>query len=431
MKDTPRAEQVYELLVSDDDARACKDIDENACQVVPGNFLLLLIGQWLTKLSDTFSSAKLVLPWLLSSAGVPAFFSGLLVPIRESGSLLPQLAIASVMRSYPVRKWFLVLGGVLQGVGLLALAAAAATLTGSSAGWAIVAALVVIRLARGFSSVASKDVTGKTIPKTRRGSLNGISASAAGVATLGLGVALLFNLSQADDWLIPLLIAAAAATFLSSLVFARVQEYEGATSGGANGFKAALDSAGILITDADFRRFITVRALMMSSGLCAPFFILLAQQAQDSRGILSLGMFIVVSGLASLCSGFIWGRLSDLSSRTVMQITAAATAAICAVAAVVSEHPSLSVYLLLGLYFLLSVIHEGVRVGRKTYVLDMAGGQKRTDYVSVGNTLIGVLLLITGVLSAGVAHLSLTWVLTGFALMSGAGFLLSFRLRPV
>ena len=95
-----RADQVYDFLINEDDARACKDIEDSACREVPGNFMLLLAGQWFTKLSDTFASAKLVLPWLLSSAGVPAFFAGLLVPIRESGSLLPQLAIASVMRAY-------------------------------------------------------------------------------------------------------------------------------------------------------------------------------------------------------------------------------------------------------------------------------------------------------------------------------------------
>lgn len=426
-----RAEQVYEFLVSEDDARACKDIEDSACREVPGNFMLLLAGQWFTKLSDTFASAKLVLPWLLSSAGVPAFFSGLLVPIRESGSLLPQLAIASVMRSYPVRKWFLVLGGFLQGGGLLLMALAAVTLEGSAAGWAIVASLVVISLARGFSSVASKDVTGKTIPKSRRGRLNGVSASAAGVATFGLGAAFLFNLSEADSWLIPLLIAAAVVSCLSALVYSRVNEYEGATSGGENGMKQALKSASILVTDTDFRRFITVRALMMSSGLSAPFFIVLAQQAEDDKGILSLGMFILVSGVASISSGFIWGRLSDLSSRSVMQITAAGTALTCVAGALISELPSLSVYWLLALYFLLSVIHEGVRVGRKTYVLDMAGGEKRTDYVSVGNTLIGVLLLIIGLLSAAIASLSLTWVLAGFAVMSGIGFLLGFRMKDV
>ena len=47
-------------------------------------------------------------------------------------------------------------------------------------------------------------------------------------------------------------------------------------------------------------------------------------------------------------------------------------------------------------YFALSVAHSGVRVGRKTYVVDLATGNKRTDYVAISNTVIGVCLLLVG-----------------------------------
>jgi hypothetical protein len=47
-------------------------------------------------------------------------------------------------------------------------------------------------------------------------------------------------------------------------------------------------------------------------------------------------------------------------------------------------------------FFVLGVAHAGVRAGRKTYLVDLAGGVKRTDYVAVSNTLIGVVLLVVG-----------------------------------
>ena len=40
--------------------------------------------------------------------------------------------------------------------------------------------------------------------------------------------------------------------------------------------------------------------------------------------------------------------------------------------------------------------HSGVRVGRKTYVVDLATGNQRTDYVAISNSVIGVLLLVVG-----------------------------------
>ena len=51
-------------------------------------------------------------------------------------------------------------------------------------------------------------------------------------------------------------------------------------------------------------------------------------------------------------------------------------------------------------YFTLSIAHSGVRVGRKTYVVDLATGNKRTDYVAISNTVIGVLLLLVGSVGA-------------------------------
>ena len=42
------------------------------------------------KLADLLISAKTTLPWLLASLGAPTWIVSLLVPIRESGSLIPQ-----------------------------------------------------------------------------------------------------------------------------------------------------------------------------------------------------------------------------------------------------------------------------------------------------------------------------------------------------
>jgi hypothetical protein len=42
------------------------------------------------------------------------------------------------------------------------------------------------------------------------------------------------------------------------------------------------------------------------------------------------------------------------------------------------------------LFCLLSITHQGVRLWRKTYVVDMVEGNRRTDYVAVGNTLMSI-----------------------------------------
>jgi hypothetical protein len=61
-----------------------------------------------------------------------------------------------------------------------------------------------------------------------------------------------------------------------------------------------------------------------------------------------------------------------------------------------------------------------VRAGRKTYLVDMAGGTKRTDYVAVSNSVIGLVLLGTGLLLGALSFLSphaLILVLSGFGMV--------------
>ena len=78
-----------------------------------------------SKIADGLANAKLTLAWVLTALGAPPFLIGMLVPVRESLSLLPQLLVASAMRRTPVRKWFWVAGSVLQGLAVSGIAALA------------------------------------------------------------------------------------------------------------------------------------------------------------------------------------------------------------------------------------------------------------------------------------------------------------------
>ena len=81
-----------------------------------------------------------------------------------------------------------------------------------------------------------------------------------------------------------------------------------------------------------------------------------------------------------------------------------------------------SVWLYAGSFFLLALVHTGVRVGRKTYVIDMAEPEQVTDYVAVSNTVMGVLLLVTGAVNAALALLGTEVALLFLALLGIAGF---------
>ncbi len=72
-------------------------------------------------------------------------------------------------------------------------------------------------------------------------------------------------------------------------------------------------------------------------------------------------------------------------------------------------------------YLLLALIHTGVRVARKTYIVDMAPGDRRTEYVAVANTAMGALLLGAGAVSSVLALLGAELALVFLALLGAAG----------
>jgi hypothetical protein len=430
-----RVERAYQLLVNEEDARVCTDIDDQACMLVPGNFLLQVITQFFTKLGDAIANPKTVLAWMLSALGAPGVFTAFLVPIRESGSLIPQLVIASYVRLQTIRKWTFVVGCVLQALAVFGMAGVAVSLSGTAAGVGLLGMLILFSLARGLCSVASKDVLGKTVPKTRRGRVSGWSEFLAGLVTIGIGVLLLLDLREADDMgaYMILLAVAGGLWLLAAGSYALIRELPGATQGGGNAIIEGIKRLRLLNTDKPFRHFVIARSLLLCSALSAPFFIMLAHEKTEGA-LLVLGLFVVADGLASLVSAPFWGRFADSSSRRVM-IIAGASAGLTGVLLVVVVYafPALaaSQWLYPAFFFILAIAHAGVRLGRKTYIVDLAGGNKRTDYVSVSNTVIGVVLLLAGSIGALTAILPLTVVILVLAAMGISGAILSARLPEV
>lgn len=430
----PKLEKVYEYLINDEDARACRAISDSACKVVPGNFIKMVVAQFFTKLGDALINPKVTLPWIMQSIGVPASFIAWLVPIRESGSLIPQLAIASLIRQMPLRKWPWVVGALIQSLSVLGIGLVALLFTGATAGTLIILLLVIFSLARGLSSVAAKDVLGKTIPKKQRGQVNGWSSSSSGLVTLLL--AGVMAISYFVDWqgngvfYALSLIGAAAVWLLGAGVFSLIKEEQGETDGGKNGLLEALKQCRLLWTDKVFFQFVLARTLLLSTALSAPYYVLLAHQKIGNQMWL-LALFMFASGMASLCSGPFWGRFADQSSRKVMMLGASLSGLIgiglFVIAQLAPQWLALSGFLPI-LYFGICIAHDGVRVGRKTYLVDMSEGNTRTTYVAVSNTVIGVMLLLMSFLGLLTELLALPSLIVLFAVFTFVGVLVTNKL---
>jgi len=393
-----------------------------------------LVANALQATGDQVINAKTVLPWLFAALGVPSGFTAMLVPIREAGSMLPQAALVPWVERTRRRRYLWVLGAAGQAVAAGAMAFAAATLSGAVAGFVVLAALTLFSLSRALCSLAGKDVLGRTVPQGERGQINGLATVLSGAVaiTLGLGIRLLGGESSNPAVLAVLLAVAAVLWLLALTVFAGIREPH--VDLGRSEARAgwARQSLRLFREDRTFARFVTARALLLVSALSPPFVVALAAEA-GGVSLSGLGPFIIAQGVASLIGGRIFGRLADRNSRDLMTWGAAAASALLTAFLLLLLVPAVrdSWVIYPVTYLLLALIHTGVRVARKTYVVDMAEGDQRTEYVAVSNTAMGLILLAAGALSGGLALLGGEVALIFLAVLGLAGVVVSRTLPNV
>ena len=398
-----------------------------------------IVAQFLSKLGDALASPKTVLPWVLGAMGAPVFMVGLLVPLRESMSMVPQVLLSGVVAR--AERYYVIwcTASVAQGVFVILIGITAFVLEGAAGGWVLITLLLFFSLCRCLASIASKLVLAKTIPKTLRGQTTGISASAAGIIAIVLGI-LFYNgvFSPASGApgvgiLAGVLVVAGICWMTAAYVFAFVPESRSSTKETAAASDTFFKRYKPLLGDNTFRRFVIARALFLTTALSAPYYILLATQEADASFEM-LGLFILASGMASLVVGPIWGVLSDWSSRRVMILAAvgAGGTGLVVFGLRFSQSTVLhSLWLLPSLYFLLELFYQGVRIGRKTYIVDAAPKEQRVAYVTASNTLIGILLLFIGATNAVVGNVSAHWIILVFSLLSLFGCYFAWRLPEV
>lgn len=417
-------DRVYDFVAGEEDERSCEAIPESACENVPESFLLNAASGALTKLADQLASPGLVLAWILSAIGAPAFWAGLLVPVREAGAMAPQLVIAGRIRAYATRKWFWVAAAIIQSASLGLIAISVWTLPPAAAGAAVVGFLLVFSIARGVASISFKDVVAKTIPKRRRGRLLAIRATAGGILAVAAGAALRFLGDENDIDILLALVCLAAALWLSAAgFFGAIPEQKGATDGGRNAIKEAAAGWRILRQNRGLVLFITARSLLaLGVALATPYFALLAYNRTDGAAA-NLALLLIASSLAGVLSSPVWGWMADLSSRRVIMLAAlvgaAASAAALALAFIETGPWTAALFALA--FVVLGLAQAGLRLGRKTYLVDGAPEKDRPTYVAVANTIIGLVTIAGGALGFLAQGVSVTAVVALLLALTLAG----------
>ena len=317
-----------------------------------------------------------------------------------------------------------------QALASAGIALSALLLEGSALGIAVIVLLAVHAVFRSICSIAGKDVQGRTISKGHRGDITGRATALAGGFTLAIGLALSFIPNELPQWSLAALLAGGASMWaLASLVFMRIDEPTPDTdTSNGQGFH---DMWKLVTSDRDLQRFLIVRSLMLVTALSTPFIVVLG--SREGADLTGLGAFIVASGGASLLGARISGRLSDKSSKRTMAWAAgfASTVLILLVASAQLVDDTINAWVMPLGFFLVNLAHTAVRVSRKTYLVDMADGDRRTMITGAANTVMGIVLLVVGAISSAVALLGPQAALIFLAVVGYAGVFGAANLKEV
>lgn len=420
------AEQLFEAVVGD--AEETGGLSARAAAEEPGNFLRHAGALSASKIADGLVDPKLVLSWLLTQLGAGAALTGLLVPVREAGALLPQLVTSDAIRALPRRKWAWVAGSLGQAVATLGIVLVGLTLDGPLAGALIVGLLALLAVSRSVCSVSYKDILAKTVGKSRRGTAKGVAGTVASAGVFVFALALLLGLGERTQLVIGALVVAAAGWAIAAAVMSMIREE--AQPAGAAG-PAPLSQLSLLHSRPQLARFVAARMALMGTALAPPYLVMLAPGGAGAA-VEALGALVLASSAAAFLSSYVWGRLSDRSARRVLILSGLAGAA--ALGAALAVHwagiGQTSWAMPLALFALMLAYH-GVRSGRSTYLVDMAPKADRAAYTAVANTVVGLGLLAGGGAVAGLAALSVPLAIGVFAVLSLLGSGLALGLEEV
>lgn len=426
-------QRALEFVFGEGADRVCRDIPEEACDEQPRNLTLHLASLTSTKTGDGIVDPKLVLSWLVGALGGSGVAIGLLVPLRESLALLPQLFIGHRVRYRSTRKQVWAAASFVQGASVAGMGIAALALPGAAAVWSIVALVAVFATGRSAASVSYKDVLGKTVSKSKRGTVTGTAASISSAVVLALGAGVAWGAIPLSVTTIGigLLVAAGLWTF-AGVLFLQLTEADGATEGGVDGLAAALRNLRLLRDDPQLGRFVATRSLLTVTAIAPPYLLSLTRGSGSELG--SLGPFVVASSVATIVGGRLWGRLSDRSSRQVLIGAGGASTMLFTFAAVgVAATPELLAkpWIAAVLLFLVVLAYQGVRLGRSTHLVDMANEDQRAVYTAVSNTIVGLVILATGVFGVVSEIAGLGAVFAVFAVLSALAVLVGRGLEEV
>lgn len=358
------------------------------------NFKFGVFNGWLVLMADGLMNPSIVIAAFATQLGASNLTIGLIPALSAGMWFLPQLYVASIVRSYP-RKLpvynkmanirtimymclaltsflFISHPSLLLGLFLLCIA-------GSS-------------LAAGITGLPWLEVVSKIIPQQERPLFFGIRNLGGGVLAFGAGILVRFIMDSdlAFPYNYSLIFFLGGLIYTAGYaVFGRVQEPDEPVQPRTNVFEDIRNIPNMLRKDPHMRRFLVARALVAIGGIAEPFFAVYALKNLHIEPTFIGYFLMVIAGVVPL-SNLFWTWIgTDKGSRRVMRI-ATSIALLAPIVALLTPPDKPAMYLLV--FMLYSMAQQGYGLAFGSYTLNISPAHDRSRYLGTMNTLMAFMV---------------------------------------
>ena len=373
------------------------------------SFVLGILNGTAFGFAEALIDPPVVLTWFISQLTSSNLLIGLVAPLGNAGWFLPQIFVSTRIQRMRRTMPAYVVAAVIRTVAWLVLAAAVWMVDDPTLLLVSFFALYSIaRVSSGLGGLSFFDVIAKTVPARRRGSFFAWRQLVGGVLGLGGGwiVKTILNSPALPfpDGHASLFLIYCVGMALGMLAFALVREPPGVVSAGPVTMDDQLRRSRRLVrADPVYRRYMAARLALGLTSVALPFYGVYAKSVLGASGGMA-GIYVAARIGGTLIFNLPWGRLSDRrGNQLVMRLLSLGSGATALLAlglvgliGPVQPQGSWLPYVALPIFFLDGAVRPAHIMVGSNFLLELAPEGERSLYLGLSNTLLGVVVLISG-----------------------------------
>ncbi|MDR3574883.1 MAG: MFS transporter [Anaerolineaceae bacterium] len=374
------------------------------------NFRLGVVNGVLNTIGETLMDPTLVVVAFLSVLTRSPLILGLAVPLRDGAWAFPQFWVSGYLQNIPNKI------SVYRKLSYLRIAAwgiLAATVNFVRDPAKILVTFLVIftlsSLINGLAGLPFMEVVAKTIPQNRRGEFFAWRLAVGGLGSIGASILVKIVLDPAGPLKFPSNYGVLAAGYFvlatfGLLAFNRVQETadsEIQPRVSANlQFRRAIK---LLKENNGYRNFVSMWSLLLIAGVATPFFAVYVQQQLGGSKVM-IGVYLGVYTATNLLVNLLFGKISKIFGNVRIMVIANICGLIMLILVLLLRiaagpmriNAQTASYLLIPVFALSGMRTSGIGVSGNSLMLDISPASERSLYVGFTNTLLGIVLISTG-----------------------------------